>query len=363
LKGLRSKSYFMKKKRSLFGATAVVTVFFASWFISCKKDNDKGNNDDNKQPAGSITHGSQLTTAMVGPSAISISSLTTVPGGTFNGTALNAWGSLARIVGAGGETIDGFTFPAGTVVLQAANITSEITVNSGWLVLRGCKGSMLLNHPTGNGGGGAALYCELTAFNTVGRKWGRQPAAGIVHRCYFPHSGLENVYSDNITITECWITPDPAAPGSGDHIDGIQTWGGQYYLNFSRNHMEFNPPHTAEGGFSGLVGMYSDGDQNGFTGYDHITVNNNYFILAGYGIALHAPLGVPVTNMVVTGNRWKWSPAAEDKDYTNAVYSNRNQAIPNYKANGNSWVDNRWADGPYANQYILPNNRTSATEY
>jgi len=312
---------------------------------------------------GSITHGSQLTTSIVGPAGISITSFTTVPGGSFNGTALSGWGSLARTVGAGGETIDGFSFPAGTVVLQGANIGSEITVNSGWLVLRGCKGSMLLNHPTGNGGGGAALFCELTAFNSVGRKWGRQPAAGIVYRCYFPHSGLENVYSDNITVTENWITPDPAAAGSGDHIDAIQTWGGQYYLNFSRNRIEFNGPYSADGGFSGMVAMYSDGDQDGFSGYDHCTVSDNYFILHGYGIALHAPLAVPVTNMVVTGNLWKWSTDAEDKDYTNAVYHNTSQTIPDYKATGMLWKNNKWEDGPYKNQFILPDNRTSISEY
>jgi hypothetical protein len=112
-----------------------------------------------------------------------------------------------------------------------------------------------------------------------------------------------------------------------------------------------------------MVAMYSDGDNNGFEGYDKVAVKNNYFILHGYGIALHAPLAVPVTNMTVTGNRWKWSTDAEDKDYTNAVYRNTSWAIPNYKANGNSWADNRWADGPYKDQFLTPDNRTSATEY
>jgi hypothetical protein len=313
---------------------------------------------------GSI-HGSQLTTSMVGPAGISITSLTTVPGGTFTGRALSGWGNLARTVGAGGETIDGFTFPAGTVVLQGANVSSEITVSSGWLVLRGSKGSLLANHPTGDSGGVAALYCELSAFNTGDRKWGMQPAAAIVHRCYFPHSGLENVYSDHVTVTECWITPDPAAPGADDHIDGIQTWGGQAYLNFSRNHMEFNGPYTQQAALSGLIGMYSDGDEN--DGYDHVTVSDNYFILHGYGVALHAPLAVPVTNMTVTGNRWTWSTDAEDKDYTNAVYHNPSWSIPDYNnatsGNNNIWKDNRWADGPYANQFLLPNNATSPSDF
>jgi hypothetical protein len=313
---------------------------------------------------GGITHGSQLTTSMVGPAGISITSFTSVPGGTFTGKALSGWGSLARTVGAGGETIDGFTFPAGTVVLQGADVRSEITVSSGWLVLRGSKGSLLANHPIGDTGGVAALYCELTAFNTGNRKWGMQPAAAIVHRCYFPHSGLENVYSDHVTVTECWITPDPAAPGADDHIDGIQTWGGQSYLNFSRNHMEFNGPYTQEAALSGLIGMYSDGDEN--DGYDHVTLTNNYFILHGYGVALHAPLAVPVTNTTVTGNRWKWSADAEDKDYTNAVYHNPNWAIPDYNVpsgNNNIWKDNRWIDGPYKDQYLLPNNATSLSDF
>jgi hypothetical protein len=313
--------------------------------------------------ASSITHGTQLTTSLVGPAGISISTFTDVPGGTFSGTALSGWGNLARTVGAGGETIDGFTFPAGTVVLQGANIKPLVTVTSGWLVLRGCKGEILIKHPVGNGGGAAALYCELASFNTGARKDGYQPAASIAHRCHFPHSGLENVYADNITVTECLITPNPAASGSGDHIDCIQTWGGQRNLNFSRNRMEFNGPYTAQGGFSGMVAMYSDGAQNGYEGYDHVSIVNNYFILHDYGIALHAPLAVPVTNTTVTGNRWKWNSDSDDKDYTNAVYRNTSWAIPDYKANGNSWSDNRWLDGKYANQFLLPNNTTNTTDY
>ncbi|HJT73565.1 MAG TPA: DUF4082 domain-containing protein [Chitinophaga sp.] len=310
-----------------------------------------------------ITHGSQLTTSMVGPQGIGISSFTTVPGGTFSGTALGGWGSAARTIGAGGETIDGFWFPAGTVVLQGADISSGITVTSGWLVLRGCKGGILVDHPAGNGGGAAALFCQLTYFNTGGLKDRRQPAASTVYRCYFPHSGLENVYADNITVTESWITPDPDTVGT-DHIDGIQTWGGQRYLNFSRNHMEFNPPHTAPYGLSALIGMYSDGTQEGFDGYDHVMVNDNYFILNAYGIALHAPLAVPVTNMSVTGNRWIWSNAAEDENYTNAVYHNPSQSIPDYTAvNGNKWQNNQWADGPHAGSFLLPDNATSVTDY
>ncbi|WP_089909975.1 DUF4082 domain-containing protein [Chitinophaga rupis] len=312
-----------------------------------------------------ITHGSQLTTAIVGPRGISISTFITVPGGTFSGTALSGWGSAARTVGAGGETIDGYWFPAGTVVLQGANISSRITVTSGWLVLRGCKGAVLVNHPAGNGGGAAALFCQLSEFDTGGLKDRRQPAASIVYRCYFPHSGLENVYANNITVTESWITPDPDTVGT-EHIDGIQTWGGQRYLNFSRNHLEFNPPHTAPYGLSGLIGMYSDGAQDGFDGYDHVMVNDNYFILNAYGIALHAPLAVPVTNMTVTGNRWVWSDAAEDADYTNAVYHNPSQSIPDYNknsGNGNHWKNNQWADGPHASEFLWPDNATSATEF
>lgn len=358
----------MKTKR--VQACAVATLMcIISGYIACKKGSDDDTSPDKKTDSAivdpvTITHGMQLTTSIVGPTGISISTFTTVPGGTFTGTALSGWGSLARTVAKGGEVIDGFTFPEGTVVLQGANISSLITVNSGWLVLRGCKGGILLNHPTGNGGGGAALYCELSSFNTVGRKDGRQPAAGIVYRCYCPHNGLENVYSDNITVTENWITPDPAAAGSDDHIDAIQTWGGQSYLNFSRNHLEFNGPYSQAGGFSGLVAMYSDGANNGYEGYDHITIKDNYFVLHSYGIALHAPLGVAVKNIVVTGNRWKWETGF-DKDYSNAVYRNNSWSMPNYKdkTNGNSWADNKWADGPYKDQFLLPNNNTSVTEY
>lgn len=309
--------------------------------------------------AGTITHGTMLTLSNVGPAGIGISSFTTVPGGTFTGTPLSGWGSQARIVGAGGETIDGFTFPQGTVVLQGANLTSEVTVSSGWLVLRGCKGSILLNHPTGDGGGGAALYSELTAFNAAGLKDGKQPAVSICHRCYFPHSGLENVYANNTTVTESWIAVDPGA--SGDHVDGIQTWGGQSYLNFSRNHLQWNA--TWNSTQSGLIAMYSDGSQNGYSGYDHVTLQNNYIVIgAGGGIGLHAPMGVSTTNMVVTGNRWAWSSDFSDPNYTPAVY--RGTGTANYKINGNAWSDNTWNDGPlYVNQFLRPDNTTTVNDY
>ncbi|NTX12870.1 hypothetical protein HUA76_18915 [Myxococcus sp. CA056] len=305
-----------------------------------------------------ITHGSQLTVSDVGPAGIGISSFTNVPGGTFTGTALGSWGALSRTVGVGGETIDGFSFPQGTIVLEGANLTSQITVNSGWLVLRGCKGSLLLNHPAGNGGGGAALYSELSAFNSVGAKDGRQPARSICHRCYFPHSGFENVYSNNVTITESWIAVDPGSAGA--HADGIQTWGGQSYLNFSRNRLQWNGAWNNTQ--SGLIAMYSDGSQSGFSGYDQITLQDNYFVVGlGGGIALHAPMGVAVTNMVVTGNRWAWSPDFGDPNYTPAVY--RGSGVANYKTGGNAWSNNRWADGPSANQFLLPDNRTRSTDY
>ncbi|MHA4809754.1 DUF4082 domain-containing protein [Flavitalea flava] len=309
---------------------------------------------------GTITQGSQLTTSLVGPAGISISSFTTVAGGSFYGTALSGWGSLARTVAAGGETIDGFWFPAGTVVLQAADISSQITVYSGWLVLRGCKGGVIYRNSIIAGGGGAALYSQLTLFNTNGRKDGEQPVEAIVHRCYFPHSGLENVYADNITVTESWIFADPSS--TGEHVDGIQTWGGQRYLNFSRNHLQFHAPDPY-GSFSGLIAMYTDGSQVGYSGYDHITIKDNYIILDSTGIGLHAPLGQPVTNMKVTGNRWKWTYGAPDKDHSPAVYVNTSLSLPNYKTGGNAWSNNKWSDGPYSGQYLKPNDSTSTSEY
>ncbi|HUP12457.1 MAG TPA: hypothetical protein VM187_09605 [Niastella sp.] len=129
--------------------------------------------------------------------------------------------------------------------------------------------------------------------------------------------------------------------------------------------MEFNPPYTQSGGFSGLVAMYSDGANNSYEGYDHITIKDNYFVLHGYGIALHAPWRVTVNNIIVTSNRWKWSADASDKDYTNAVCRNASLSMPNYKdaVNGKKWADNRWAHGPYKDQFLLPDNRTTAMEY
>ena len=308
--------------------------------------------------AGTISHGLQLTLGDVGPAGIGISSFTDVPGGRFTGAALGGWGALARTIGPSGETVDGVAFPAGTVVLQGANLTSEVIVDAGWLVLRGCKGSLLLNQPVGDGGGGAALYSELSAFNAAGVKDGRQAARTTCHRCYFPHSGLENVYSNNVTVTESWIAVDPGQPG--EHVDGIQTWGGQSVLNFSRNHLQWNGAANATQ--SGLIAVYSDGSQGGVDGYDQLTIENNYIVIgAGNGIGLHAPMAVATTNTTVTGNRWAWPPGYTDPDYTPAVY--RATGAADYKAGGNGWSNNRWSDGPYADQFLLPDNTTRQTDY
>ncbi|MES2037479.1 MAG: hypothetical protein V4495_06545 [Pseudomonadota bacterium] len=306
--------------------------------------------------SGTITHGMQLTTDMVGPAGIAISSFADVPGGTFSGTPLNGWGEHARIVGPDAEVIDGYSFPPGTVVLQGVNLSSEVVVNSGWLVLRGSKGSLLLNHPKGSTGGGAALYSELSAFNTVGAKDGRQPALSICHRCYFPHSGLENVYSNNVIITESWIAVDPG--NTGDHVDGIQTWGGQSGLSIARNRLQWNGEHNDTQ--SGLIAMYSDGAQNGSTGYNKILIENNYIVIGkGGGIGLHAPMNVATTNMRVIGNRWSWVDGS-DPDYSPAIY--RGPKFANYRKNGNCWSDNRWSDGENVNKFLLPDNSTSITD-
>lgn len=311
---------------------------------------------------GALSHGSALDTTMVGPAGIGISSFTSVSGGTFEGVALSGWSSVARTVAAGGETIDGFWWPAGTVVLQGANFTSGILVTHGWLVVRGCTGAGVgATNPTGDDGGLGVLYSQLTYVTTNNRRNNSQPMETIVHRCYFPHAGLENVYADNTTVTECWITPDGGA--AGEHVDGIQTWGGQRYLNFSRNHLGFNPPDP-NSTFSGLIGMYGDGDDgNGYIGYDHYKVSDNYFVLASTGVALHAPLGVPATFGVVTGNRWIWSSSAGDKDHSGAVYLNVSQTIPNYLATGSNWSNNKWVDGPYAGWYLLPSDVTDTVDY
>jgi chitodextrinase len=312
--------------------------------------------------SAALSHGSVLDTTMVGPQAIGISSFVTVSGGSFYGAALGDWGSAARTVAAGGETIDGFWFPAGTVVLQGANISSLITVYNGWLVIRGCKGQGLLgSNIMGDNGGVAALYCNVIVMSSGNKYWHIQPIKTIVHRCYFPHNGLENVYSDNVTVTECWITPEGGA--AGEHVDGVQTWGGQHYLNFSRNHFSFVGPDP-NSTFSGMLGMYGDGaDDQGYIGYDHYRVENNYFILGTLGIAMHAPLGVPATFGVVTGNRWTWSSSAGDKDHSGAVYLNVSQTIPNYHAAGSNWSNNKWVDGPYAGQYLLPSDVTDSVDY
>src|SRR5689334_15785627 len=120
----------MKTKRAQAFAVATLMIVITG-YMACKKGSDDTTSPDKEtdpvvvDPV-TITHGMQLTTSIVGPAGIGISTLTTVPGGTFTGTALSSWGSLARTVAKGGEVIDGFTFPEGTVVLQGANITSQL---------------------------------------------------------------------------------------------------------------------------------------------------------------------------------------------------------------------------------------------
>lgn len=316
----------------------------------------------------SVSHGAELTQAMVGPGAIGITAFVDVPGGYCTGVTYDrprkvpeAWfaAGVVRTVGAGGERIDGHDFPAGTLVVQGANITSPVDIygnqtdyGSGavGIVFRGCRfrfaGLSSVFARPGHGIYVMVSYCDVGAKDQTqaealsdGFKGGGEAGKPfIIKRNHISLTANAGELQSHLLIEEnladgFWSFP-------GDHVDGWQFEGGNTDITLRRNKVSMDPPYGWTGCFSFF--NVNKGDTQDY-GFHDVVLDDNY--LAGGSYALYLPRSnFPVSDFKVRGNRWSTEFGANCGVY-GPVYTNDPM---NPATNGNAWSNNAWLDGPNA---------------
>ena len=351
----------MKKLVLLF------SIFILAILSTSCSSGGSGNSEGTNIPSpDTISHGSQLTAAMVGPGAIGITSFVDVAGGNCGGKTYQCVPSewvtkgVTRVVTADSEIIDGYSFPKDTVVVQGANITSMVFVygnsNPGTygtgavgIVFRGCKFRFAGNAGnisvrSGHDMNIMVSYCDLGAKENpvvaadaqadafVGVGSPGKPF--IIKRNYISRvvNGGEvnyNVIIEENLVENFWST-------AGDHSDGWQFgFSPNSDITVVRNKIRLDAPF----GPTGCVSCFNE-DAGG---YSNVVIDNNYFSGGSYSLYLpHQSNGV--SNVKVRGNRWSTEINANCGIY-GPVYST-DPMNPN--VNGNEWSDNKWFDGANA---------------
>lgn len=362
-------------------------------------------------PTGAITHGEQLTRAMVGYTGLGITQAQ-LQSVNANGTRLSLYPSWGKpgwipstpyvynnnpsnhggVVPAGGMTIDGFFVPAGTWVSQFQDFGSQSLIVEGdcggqfgsWpgIVFRGIRSRGPGTAPgflgDGNGcnsTGGKIwfLYSDLGGNGAANSDYNEVPiklqaSVGILYRNYVSYTttGLQ-INKDNSLVLENFVEKltlyygEPGPPGESGtkHLNGFTTNGGLKNIRLERNKIILQSPDDAGHsiGQTDAISFFQDfGDFQGTGTNDNGTVGyqvlNNYIGGGGYTIYTGMNAGKPSTsvkNMVVTGNKitTQWWP-------NGGSFGPVGAAAP-WGTNGNVWSNNTWADGPKAGQAISGN--------
>lgn len=366
-------------------------------------------------PGGAVTHGDQLTMAKVGPWTVQgvsqgSETLNTLTGtqlaeriSTFPGNARPSWipgtdyvynnstSNHGGIVPSGGLTIDGYSVPAGTWVVQFQDCSADNIIIEGdcggagsafpGVLFRGCRMRNAYTAPgffnqNGQSPGGTIwmLYCDGGAVDTT-------------HMCesIFESKGLDTRDKDRLYVIRCYLslaTTLVFLRNSGDaaienfcekvqdfgdaskHLNGIGNSGGQTATMWLRNNMIMvqqagSTQLTDVVQFAADDGAYpgTGTNQDGSSGYQ---IRDNYL----GGAAFTLQLGVDKSNtaadvkgIVVTGNHFSQSL------YTNGGSSGLGYKGPTWGSLGNQWgspgTDNIWVDGPNAGQ-VVPSSAISA---
>lgn len=356
-------------------------------------------------PVGAITHGEQLTTSMVGYTALGVTQaqLQTVnPGSTristYPGNAFPSWipttpyvynnnaSNHGGIVPAGGMTIDGFFVPAGTWVSQFQDYTAGLTIEgscggagSNWpgIVFRGIRfrqnstapGFFAENHSCSNTGGKLwMLYSDMGGKGPADNQYNEIPLTismtpAVVYRNYISYTstGIQ-INTNDCLVAENYVEKltlyygetGPPAESGPKHLNGFTTNGGMANIRIERNKILLQSPDEAGHsiGQTDALSFFQDfgsfpgtgTNDNGTVGYQ---VLDNYLGGGGYTIYAGLNAGKPTTsvkNMVMTGNKvtTQWWP--------NGGAVGPLAAAPPWGTNGNVWANNTWADGPKAGQ-------------
>ncbi len=293
---------------------------------------------------------------------------------TYNNTASNKGG----VVPAGGLTIDGYTIPAGTRVVQFRDFSGGDFFASGGtsFLFRGCRfrgtnrapGYFNCSSFTGKFYLG---YCDLGGLGAADAQYNEVPvkissaAGGIIYRnrISYTTTGLQinvggfDVIENHISDLAYFYGPNPPPGESTDkHLNGITLNGSESCIRVLRNNITLPTPDGAgrQINQTDAISFFQDfgtfpgsgTNSDGTLGY---RVLDNY--VGGGGVCIYAgrnagKAATTVSNMVMTGNKvtTQWWP--------NGGAVGPLTAQPTWGTQGNTWSGNTWADGPNAGQTI-----------
>lgn len=336
-------------------------------------------------PSGTISHGSQLTTEATGPGALAISSfeVMTVPGRgywrddtpaefslatnyTYNNSAANKGG----VVPAGGLTIDGYSVPAGTIVVQARDFSAgsfAMTSTPNYL-FRGCRfrgpsaAIGYFNCGVGHTGYLRLHYNDFGGLSSSAGDFHSVPvdikvASGLVvyrNRIQFTTTGIQWNIAAPVDIIENFIS-DLTTFGTDAHLNGIMCNGGETNCRILRNNVVIRSPDTSgrDVNQTDCIGFFQDFGElpgngtniGGSTGY---VVDSNYVGGTGYCFYAGQNPGAPTTsvsNLKLTNNLVTTSIYNPTGGFNGPI-----AAEPPWNVRSNAATNNKWADGPNAGQ-------------
>lgn len=345
-----------------------------------------------------VTHGSQLTTAKVGLTALGLTSSDTsamtlpsrgywrtdtssefIPAQAYvyNNNPSNKGGTVS----AGGMTIDGVFYPAGTQVCQFRNLTGQdfyCSASGTHFLFRGCykrdtqKAPGTFNMAAGSTGRVSVHYCDLGGAGAADLQYNEVPikmsagGGGTILRNYISYTTtaiqVDVPFYDIIEnyiekLTKFYGTSAPPGESTEKHVNGINIIGGQSCIRVLRNYVIGQSPDDAGRPlqdtdciyFSQFGGPYlgTGTNSDGTVGYQ---VKDNYVGGTGYCFYLAKNAADPVgtvKNFVFTGNRVTTQVFATGGFYGPVT------DVPPWGSDGNVQSDNLWADGASAGQSFV----------
>lgn len=331
-----------------------------------------------------ITHGSQLTSAMTGPGALGISSweVMALPGrGYWRGdtplefslasayTYNNNLANKGGVVPAGGVAIDGFTVPAGVIVVQFRDFSAGnfyLTSSQNYL-FRGCRfrgPSVSIGYFNCDPAHTGFLRLHFNDLGGLGSASGDsnnvpidiKAASGLViyrNRIQFTTTGIQWNIAAPTDIIENFIS-DLTTFGTTAHLNGIMSNGGETCCRILRNNVVIQHPDTSGRDVSqtDCIGFFQDFGAFPGTGTNTDSsvgyfVDSNYVGGTGYCFYAGVNPGKPPTSV----NNLKFT----NNLVTTSVFSTGGSfgpitAEPPWTSQGNAATNNKWNDGTNVGQ-------------
>lgn len=314
-----------------------------------------------------ITHGSQLTTSMVGPGGLGVS-ISQLRKTSANGQRISTWptdglpswipnapyiynndpSNHGGIVPAGGMTIDGFAVPGGTWVAQFDDFGNEPIIIAGnnngstpdlpGIVFRGCRWRGAITAPgylnlySGSNIAVFVLYSDAgglgaadSQYNEIPFKLTDSTSSSVFFRNYISYTStafqpqtkgpqiVEN-YIEKITLF--YGESGPPSESGPKHLNGISLNGGQANALILRNKVLLQTPDDAGHTIAQTDAIYFKQEpgtfpgtginSDGSRGYlvkDNYLGGGGFVIYAGWDASYGAPTSGSLQNMVITGNK------------------------------------------------------------